>query len=594
METAHSEYARRLAARQSGTARWNRRTDRLSNLRLTTFVAGAALCFPVFGAAGWPVALLLLPAGTFAFLVVLHERWLQSRDRSLRAEAFHEQGIRRVTDEWPGTGDRGDRYLDPDHPYAGDLDVFGRGSLFERLCTARTRAGQDALAARLAAPSGIGEVRERQAAVDELRGRLDLREEVALLGEDVPVGIDAATLEDWGSAPPVLRGPLVPAAALALGTIGLTVLVLWFSRVVGPLPLLGAIAANLLLAAPFRRRVARVIAFADRPTNELDLLSRILARFEAERFESPLLVRLRSELEADGAPPSVRIRKLVRRIQLVDAGRNQLFMPIAMLVLWQTQLAFAVERWRARDGRHVGRWLEAVGEIEALLALATWAYECDGDPFPELSEEGPVFEAKAIGHPLLPDDRCVRNDLSLGGGLHLLVVSGSNMSGKSTMLRTAGVNGVLAFAGAPVRAEALRLSPLRIAASMRVQDSLLEGDSRFYAELKRLKQVVDLAETDPPVLFLLDELLSGTNSHDRAAGAEGLVRGLVERGAIGLVTTHDLALGRIADALAPRAANVHFEDQLEGGEMSFDYRLRPGVVQKSNALELMRAIGLEV
>jgi DNA mismatch repair ATPase MutS len=238
--------------------------------------------------------------------------------------------------------------------------------------------------------------------------------------------------------------------------------------------------------------------------------------------------------------------------------------------------------------------VRAAGDLEALLSLAGYAAEHPDDPFPELVPEGPRYEARAATHPLLPSARAVRNDVALSAEPALFVVSGSNMSGKSTLLRTVGVNAVLAFAGAPVRAEAMRISPLRVAASIQARDSLLEGASRFFAEIKRLKQVVDIAAGDTPALFLLDELLHGTNSHDRAAGAEGLVRGLLDRGAVGLVTTHDLALGQVADALAPKAENVHFEDHLEEGRMVFDYRLRPGVVKKSNALELMRAVGLEV
>ncbi|MGH9661878.1 MAG: MutS-related protein, partial [Bryobacteraceae bacterium] len=232
------------------------------------------------------------------------------------------------------------------------------------------------------------------------------------------------------------------------------------------------------------------------------------------------------------------------------------------------------------------RWLDAAGEIEALGSLAGYAYERPADPFPEIVEGGaPVFEAEALGHPLLSGERCVRNDVRLG----FLLVSGSNMSGKSTLLRSVGVATVMAMAGAPVRAGRLRLSPVAVGASIRTVDSLQGGASRFYAEITRLRHIVDLASGPRPVLFLLDELLHGTNSHDRLIGAEGIVRGLLARGGIGLVTTHDLALTHIAEG-----ANVHFQDSIENGRMVFDYKLRPGVVTKSNALELMRSVGLDV
>ncbi len=232
--------------------------------------------------------------------------------------------------------------------------------------------------------------------------------------------------------------------------------------------------------------------------------------------------------------------------------------------------------------------------MEALSSLAGYRYEHPDDVLPEFLAGSPSIEGEGLGHPLLPEAVTVRNDLTLTGELRVLVVSGSNMSGKSTLLRTVGINAVLAQAGAPVRARRLRMTPLELGTSIHVQDSLLAGVSRFYAEITRLGAIMRRAAEAPPLLFLIDELLHGTNSHDRRIGAEAIVRGLVDRGAIGLVTTHDLALAHVADALGARGANVHFADELENGRMHFDYRIRPGVVQKSNALELMRSVGLDV
>jgi DNA mismatch repair ATPase MutS len=262
--------------------------------------------------------------------------------------------------------------------------------------------------------------------------------------------------------------------------------------------------------------------------------------------------------------------------------------------MWASQLAYLVEDWRRLSGPAVGKWLTAVAEIEALESLAAYAAENPADPFPEVVAEGPAFDGTGLGHPLLPPERSVRNDVALGGPTRLLIVSGSNMSGKSTLLRTVGVNAVLALAGAPVRAERLRLSPVALGATLRVQDSLQAGRSRFFAEITRVRQLMDLAGGPVPLLFLLDELFAGTNSHDRRIGAEGVLRHLLDAGAVGLVTTHDLALTELADRFDGRAANVHFADQFAGGEMTFDYRMRPGVVPHSNALALMRAVGLEV
>jgi DNA mismatch repair ATPase MutS len=310
----------------------------------------------------------------------------------------------------------------------------------------------------------------------------------------------------------------------------------------------------------------------------------VLARIEREAFVSPLLARLRGELNTSGDPASHRIAKLNRLVEFIDSRDNFFVRLLEPVVLWTPQLVFAAEAWRARSGAYVPRWVAATGEIEALASLAGYAFEHPESPFPELLEGGPVFEGIALAHPLLVSG--VPNDVRLDVDQALLLISGSNMSGKSTLLRAVGVNAVLALAGAPVRAGSLRISLLNTGASMRVNDSLQEGSSRFYAEIVRLRHVLDLPR---PTLFLLDELLHGTNSHDRLIGSEGIVRALLARGAIGLVTTHDLALASI-----PGARNMHFEDRIEEGKMIFGYKLREGVVEHSNALDLMRAVGLDV
>jgi DNA mismatch repair ATPase MutS len=277
-----------------------------------------------------------------------------------------------------------------------------------------------------------------------------------------------------------------------------------------------------------------------------------------------------------------------------DWQRNQFLAPFAFALLWGVHFTYALERWRKENGHAILAWMNSVGELEALAALSGYAYERPEDPFPEIVENGAVFDGVDLGHPLIPREEVVLNSVSLGELPRALIVSGSNMSGKSTLLRTVGINAALAFAGAPVRAASLRLSPLSIGTTLRIQDSIHSGTSRFYAEIKKLRQLTEMSEGGAPLLFLLDELLSGTNSHDRDIGANALLAGLVEAGAIGLVTTHDLALTKAGGADGAPIQNVHFEDRLEGGHLVFDYRMRPGVVTKSNALALMRAVGLKV
>jgi len=596
-------YARRRGERREAAARWGTRDLQASNARLATLAGAAGIVwlawFPPAILGGFVVSSwwLGLPGIAFLVLIVAHERVIRAKRRCERAAAFYEKGIARLDHEWAGKGETGDRFLDEDHLFAADLDLFGRGSLFELLCMARTRSGEETLAAWLRAPAAPDEIRARQQAVDELRDKLDLREDLALLGDDLRAGVEPEALAAWGTAPPVLGpGWRRPAAAL-LAAAGVGAGAAWAAGLAGPGTFLAVLAAQAAFALSLRPRVLRVIGSVERAGHDLALLSQVLNRLERERFTSPLLGRLRAELETSGMPPSRRIARLRRLIELLDARRNQLFSPLAYLMLWATQLAHALEAWRAVSGPAIPAWLATVGRFEALCALAGYAYENPSDPFPEILPPGggPALTGVGLGHPLIAADRCVRNDIALGGaGPCVLVVSGSNMSGKSTLLRTVGVNAVLALAGAPVRATSLRLTPLSVGATLRIQDSLHTGTSRFYAEITRLRKVVDLTKGSPPPLFLLDEMLNGTNSHDRRIGAEAVVRGLIERGAIGLVTTHDLALSQIAESLAPRAANVHFEDHLENGRMTFDYVMRPGIMTKSNALALMRAVGLDI
>ncbi|MCA9692335.1 MAG: DNA mismatch repair protein MutS, partial [Myxococcales bacterium] len=360
----------------------------------------------------------------------------------------------------------------------------------------------------------------------------------------------------------------------------------------GALPLLGVLALEAVCYRVVQARVEAIAAPLDGIAGQLDVLARVLERVEREPVASPWLVARVSALR-DGGAASRRIAALARAIAWLEARKNALFAPFAYGLMWAWHFTLAVERWRARSGPRLRTWFTALGEFEAMAALAGYAYERPGHPFPELRADGPLLVGEALGHPLLSEESCVTNDVALGE-VRALIVSGSNMSGKSTLLRTVGANVVLALAGAPVRARRLTLSPLQLAASIRVQDSLREGHSRFYAELLRLRGVVERARGEVPALFLLDEILHGTNSHDRRIGAQALVCGLVEAGAIGLVTTHDLALTRVVETLEGKARNVHFEDELVDGALRFDYRMREGVVTRSNALELMRAVGLDV
>ncbi len=589
-----AEYELRLAESRRTHAALDSRDRWLSWARLATFVLAAILAGRSLFDASWRRPWIVLPLIAFAAAVAWHDRVVRARRRAERRVAYYSRGLERLDGRWAGAGSTGAEFLDPEHPYASDLDLFGRGSLYERISAARTPGGAVTLARWLTESAEPGEVVARQRAIAELVPRLDLREDLAVAGEQVEGCVDTEDLAAWAERLPSAPSAGLPILVAALALSNVASLVAWWTLPWGGVAMAASFTLGGGVALTLRGRTRRALAGVERRVDELHLFAAILARIEREEFETARLVELKAVLDRQGEPPSRHISRLAHVVQTAESRRNMLFAPVAALLLLGTQLGLAVERWRGRSGGSLRQWFDAVGQIEALASLAGYAFERPEDPFPEVVASGPCFVGEGLAHPLLAPARAVRNDVRLDGELRLLVVSGSNMSGKSTLLRTVGVNAVLASAGAPVCARRLCVSPLAVGAAMRIADSLQEGTSHFYAEIRRLRRLVEIGRGPRPLLFLLDELFHGTNSHDRRVGAEAVLRGLVRDGGVGLVTTHDLALAAVADGLAPRAANVHFEDRIEGDRVVFDYRLRPGVVQHSNAIALMRAVGLDV
>ncbi len=588
--TPAAEYQSRLEARRQAVAASTKASARLSAARFGTGIAGVFVFWLVFVHRGASPLWMLAPIVVFIVLARFHEHTLRALDRARRGEQYYRRALARLNGDWQQYGETGAGFLDPHHPYAASLDIFGPGSVFQLLSSARTRAGEQVLARWLLTPASPAEITARQQAVSDLKPRLDLREELFLLGDDIRAGIHPDALAQWGDAAAVLPGRAVRLASFVLPLLTIAGIVLWASQGSRILFLLAALAQALLFYY-LRPMVNQVLESLDAPARELQLIAVLLRRIENEPFEAPLLSNLSQQFAAQ---PSRHIQRLARYVELASQRRNAFFAPVAAILLWSLHFAWAIEAWRAAHGSSIARWLDALGEFEALSSLAVYAAGRPEDVFPIIQEGPPLYDGENIAHPLLPRGRAVPNSIRISNEQPLIIISGSNMSGKSTMLRTVGVNAVLAFAGAPVRASRLTLTPFAIGASIRVVDSLQEGSSRFFAEITQLRRLVDLARGPVPLLFLLDEILSGTNSHDRRIGAAAILRGLLSLGAAGLVTTHDLALTRIAETVEPPGLNLHFEDHLEEGRIVFDYRIRPGVVAKSNALALMRSIGLDV
>src|ERR1700722_340813 len=455
------EYARRLNDREARVAAFEKLHVRAGNARLLLAVAIAVPAWESIVRHAISPWWLLLPAVLFVAVGVYHSRVLRAQAQAERAAVVYRQGLARIEDRWQGTGQGGERFDVPHHVYAADLDLFGKGSLFELLSTARTRMGEDALAQWLLAPSATEDIRERHAAVSELRDKLDFREELAVLGEDAKVGVHPEALRKWAGAPNQLNRRRMRWLAPALAVFAVGSAVVW--AVWGfETPFIVLVVVEVLITRSFKKQLTEIFHATEHAFANLDLLSALLARLEQEEFAAPRLLILKRQLASHDLAGSRAMARLRTIVQFVESRRNPFLRLIDAPLMYSVQIAFAAEAWRSAHGEAAGSWLDVTGEIEALLSLATYSYEHPNDPFPELLEDqanaAASFIGEELGHPLIPAARSVRNSIHICGETRVLLVSGSNMSGKSTLLRTVGINAVLAMAGAPVRARRLQLT----------------------------------------------------------------------------------------------------------------------------------------
>lgn len=554
------------------------------------------MAWQVFADESLDLKWLIPPVAVFVSLLVCHTRLLKKLQRTKNSLKYNAQRLDHMAGNWAGRGCDGSRYCDADHAYSADLDIFGESSLFEMLCAARTRLGEDKLAQWLKSSADVSTLNARQQAIEAMQCQVEFREQLALLESKAREGFDQKQLQVWLNAEsnPISRWQHIVASVLGIGA-ALSILA-WMAGF-GLAPLLLILVLEILFYAVYFRSIRRSADAAFAARTGLDMLVKVLALVEQHEFESTLLRQLCGQLQTDGHTASWQVQRLRTLTQLLNnCLYNQLISPLAFMLGVPIFVMQRVEVWREQVGPDIPLWFDAVAQIEALNSLARYAFENPTYPFPELlcESQGPCFDAAEMGHPLLRADTCVRNNLCVDTQQRLLMVSGSNMSGKSTLLRTVGINMVLAFSGAPVCAKSVKTSLFLIGTAMRANDSLQQGASLFYAVISRIKMVIDLSGHSPPLMFLLDEILQGTNSHDRRVGAEGIITQLLKNDAVGLVTTHDLALTEIVDSIGSIANNIHFEDSLVDGQMHFDYQIHSGVVKRSNALALMRLIGIDL
>ena len=610
-------------------------------LRLALFTAAIPSAWWLFAAGRDTAAWLLLATIAFAYaILVLRHRVArrEMRRAELMAE-FNREGVARLDRHWPGLEPPPGLAAPRDHDYAADLDLFGPASLLHLIGVCGTAPGWRTLRAWLLGRADPDTVALRQAAVSEMAGALDFRDRLAAearlldpptatapgrpsplraLGLPAAFGNpDPAAAPDsptpandpadpflrWAEGDPWLPNhPWLRIASYLLPAANLTAIVLYSIGAV-PIPALGwPLVISMLVLAVKSRAVHQVFAAAHDGESGVRQYGPLLAHLAAAPLHSPYAAALRQRIGTGPRSAPDEIATLRRLLDMADARLSPLLhYPLAVILHWDTHVLAGLERWKARSGSRVRDWLDAVGEAEALSALAALAADHPDWTMPTLDRNARIVQAKALGHPLLAPDICVRNDIEIGpaGSFHL--VTGSNMSGKSTLLRAVGLNAVLAQAGGPVCAEDLRMPPLRVTTSILVEDSLADGVSYFMAGLQRLKRVVDAAKSSTPAtdgqppatLYLLDEILQGTNSAERRIAARTVLRQLLETGAIGAVTTHDLSLAD-ADDLTARAVAVHFTESVDDGPdaLTFDYRLRDGIATSTNALKLLEMVGL--
>lgn len=575
----------------------DRRMARIANGRAATFLAAvvfAALAvFERLPAVAWPGAVGCTLA--YVLLALRHARLLSRERRANGRAAWHTRALARLDGTWTTLPSKGERFVDPHHLYTSDVDIFGPGSLFQWLDETSTGAGEERLASWLRAPASAADVRARQEAAQELAGLPDVRRDLAVAGRLASLGrLSPRAFLAWAEGPPRLTG-IAWARPLAWALPAFTLLTAVLSAV-GVVPRLVpwvGVLLQLVVVALIRRALGEAWTSLAVAEGGGATLGAAFAQLENAHFHSALLRKLTSGFSLSGAPVSGRMRHFARLLGLAESRRNQLHPVVHLLTLWDVHVFSRLEDWRRENGALVRQWLEALAEVEAVSCFGNVAADHPEFHFPKVEDGRAYLSTTGVWHPLLRD--AVPNDVELPGPGFLLLVTGSNMSGKSTLLRALGINSVLALAGAPVAAAQLSLGPLKILTSMRVQDSLSAGVSFFHAEVLRLKAVLEAAAAVPgQALVLLDEILLGTNSGERRVASREVLRLLLEARALGAVTTHDLALARLETEHPGSIRAVHFQDHVEDGQMRFDYQLREGVVRTTNALRLMQQAGIPV
>jgi hypothetical protein len=491
----------------------------------------------------------------------------------------------------------GNEYKPETHDYAKDMDIFGRASLFQYINRCTTEQGNKLLAEWLLKPSNAEAIIQKQKAVKELAPQLEWRQQLQSFGKSQRISIATERkIEQWVHQPAVfISNRYWQLLRFLLPSISFVFLGLHLAGIMEASFFYPLIAMMLTVSFGISKRVMPFYLQLDKIAPQLESLSAGIRWIEKADFKTELLITLKNKYTDGRIPTSQSVKNLKKILDRLDIRLNPLvFLPLNTFLFWDLQQVFALEKWKKRNEEHIGDWFQALAEIESLSSLGNLSFNHPHWVFPAITSQPGVFLAESLGHPLIPADKLVSNSFATEGTGRLNLITGSNMAGKSTFLRAVGVNTVLAMMGAPVCASALTVSHTKLMSSMRVSDNLEENTSTFYAELKKLKEVIEEVYKNQSVFLLLDEILRGTNSADRQAGSKALIKQLIHHNAAGLIATHDLELAKLADTFPGKIHNYHFDVQVADDELYFDYKLKKGVCQSMNASLLMKKIGIEL
>ena len=590
-----NHYTERLSLTEGQLQQVKKQIFRISMLRLALFIAGIAGLYFFFNQTTLLIICICLTFLPLFILVKIHNRffirkeWLETQARIIQEE------LQALSGDYSSFED-GKEYTNPEHPYSFDLDIFGRRSLFQSINRTCTFFGKNRLAKWL--QNHLHEktsIEKRQEMVREISEHTLFREQFRVAGlVHHGQSSDGEKIQAWSQS---------PAQYLHAGWVKAFI---WGVPVINSLLLITSLAGwtsfswlglsfgiFLVLSFGIIKRATYIQETYGKQLKSLNGYARLIALAKAENWKSAGMQELMERFNLNGQSPIQALQQLSKELDRLDLRNNQfLYVLLEGSIFFQLQEIVRIERWKVRYGQHISEWLETVGELDALCSLGTFAYNHPQYTNPELTEKPFCFLATQMGHPLMPASQCVKNDATIPSRPFFLIITGANMAGKSTYLRTIGVNYLLACIGAPVCCERLKLYPNQLITSLRTSDSLSDNESYFFAELKRLKRIIDLLNQGQQLFIILDEILKGTNSMDKQKGSFDLIRQFMQLKANGIIATHDLLLGSLIKQFPEEIRNYCFEADIKENELTFSYKLREGVAQNMNACFLMKKMGI--